>query len=51
MCTQEPHPMFPSNTNVPEVDNAPSWYPPQPVPGLYTTGLYIHVYRPLVVYG
>ena len=42
--------MLPSNTNVPEVDNEPSWYPCQPVPGLYTTGLYIHVYRPLVVY-
>ena len=33
--------MLPSNTNVPEVHNAPSWYPWQPVPGLYTTGLCI----------
>ena len=39
--------MLPSNNNIPEVDNAPSWYPCQPMPRLYTTGLYIHVYRPL----
>ena len=39
--------MLHSNTNIPEVDNAPSWYPCQPMPGLYTTGLYIHVYRSL----
>ena len=48
LCTQEHHPMLPSNTNIPEVDNAPSWYPCQPMPSLYTTVLYIHVYaRPL----
>ena len=33
--------MLPSNTKIPEVDNAPSWYPCQPVPGLYTTVLYM----------
>ena len=33
--------MLPSNTNVPEVDNTPTWYSCQPVPGLYSTGLCI----------